>query len=174
MDFNEYMKDKRIFACNDSLTSMQSLELLLSKQNDFDIVKYPYLKKILILNIPMMEKDNDGNYYYDYELQRDCDFISDFTINANDNPNVKFSFVCGLFEYKLEELKVILLAACMYTPIKLRITFNEKKEKEIIFTCYKYLCNRNISYYLMKNKMITPVIIYNEGVCLKNHIIQYS
>lgn len=175
MDFNEYMKDKRIFACDDSLTSMQSLELLLSKQNDFDIVKYPYLKKILILNIPIMEKDNDGNYYYDCEIKRDCDIISNFTVNSNDS-NIKFTFICGINEYEINDLKYILLAACVYSTIKLRITFNDDKiprteKTEVIFSYYKYISNRNISYYLMKNKMITPAIIYSEGSCLKNNLV---
>jgi len=170
MNFDEFMTDKKVFVSNDFMSDVEGLKLLLSKQSEYDIVKYPCVKKLLIFNIPVMEKDNDGNYYYDCELKRDCDIISDFAVNSND-PNIKFSFICGINEYEINELKNILLAACAYSAVKLRITFNDDKipkteKKEVIFTYYKYICNRNISYYLMKNKMITPAIIYSEGCCL--------
>ena len=172
MNFEEFMTDKKVYVSDQFMSDTEGLKLLLSKQSEFDIVKYPFIKKILIFNIPVMEKDNDGNYYYDCEIKRDCDIISDFTINSNDL-NIRFSFICGINEYEINDLKYILLAACVYSAIKLRITFNDDKmprteKTEVIFTYYKYICNRNISYYLMKNKMITPTIIYNEGLCLKN------
>ena len=174
MNFEEFMTDKKVFVSDDFMSDTEGLKLLLSKQSEFDMVKYPYIKKLLILNIPVMEKDNDGNYYYDCEIKRDCDIISDFTVNSND-PNIKFSFICGINEYEINDLKYILLAACVYSAIKLRITFNDdkipiKEKKEVIFSYYKYISNRNISFYLMKNKMITPAIIYSEGSCLKNNL----
>ena len=176
MNFDEFMTNKKVFNSDKFMSDIEGLELLLSKQNDFDMVKYPCIKKLMILNIPVMEKDNDGNYYYDYELKRDCDIISDFTVNSN-VPNIKYSFICGINEYEINDLKYILLAACLYSAFKLRITFTndnipKTEDKEIFLTYYKYICNRNISYFLMKNKMITPSIIYSEGCCLKNNLIK--
>jgi len=171
MDLEEFMKYKKIFVSNDYLTDIESLELLLSKQNEFDIIKYPFIKSLKILNISVIEKDNDGKYYYDYELKRDCDIASDFILDS-DGLDVKFTFICGLNEYEMKDINIILLASCVYSSIKLRITFNNEiiKNKEIKITYNKCLCNRNISYYLMKNKIITPAIIYNEGICIKNYL----
>lgn len=139
------MKSKSIFVSNDYLTDMESLILLL-KDNKFDIIKYPFMKKILILNISVMEKDNEGKYYYDYELKRDCDIVSDFIIDSDDL-DVKFSFICGLNEYEMKDINKLLFVSCIYLPIKLRIIFNDEIKKEIKITYYKYLCNRDISYY---------------------------
>jgi len=55
---------------------------------------------------------------------------------------------------------------------KIKIYFNDldnlNNNKEIKITYYKSLGNKDISYFLMKNKIITPAIIYELGVCLKN------
>jgi len=170
MDFKDFIKDKKVFISENFMTDIEGIELLLAKQNEFEILKYPCMKKILILNIFDMQINKKGKYYYDYELKRDCDIASDFVLYSKE-PNIKFSFICGFDEYDINDLKEIIFAACMYSSIKLRITFNDEivkdENKEIILTYNKYLCNRNISYYLMKNKMITPTIIYNEGICLK-------
>jgi hypothetical protein len=170
MDLDEYIKYKKIYVSKDYLTDIESL-LLLLKDNRNDIIKYPFMKKLLISNISVMEKDNEGKYYYDYELKRDCDIVSDFILDS-DELDIKISFICGLNEYEMKDINKLLLASCIYSPIKLRITFNDeiKKEKEIKISCYKYLCNRDISYYLMKNKIITPAIIYNDGICIKNYL----
>lgn len=170
MDLDEYIKYKKIYVSKDYLTDIESL-LLLLKDNRNDIIKYPFMKKLLISNISVMEKDNEGKYYYDYELKRDCDIVSDFILDS-DELDIKISFICGLNEYEMKDINKLLLASCIYSPIKLRITFNDeiKKEKEIKITYYKYLCNRDISYYLMKNKIITPAIIYNDGICIKNNL----
>lgn len=142
MNFKEFMKNRKLLVCDDFLTDVEAIELLI-KETKYDIIKYPYAKKIL-------ECNNNGKYYYEYELKRDCDIASGF--------NVNFTFICGLKEYKMKDLKEIIPASInyIYNPVKLRIIFNEifkrnEKEQEIIISYSKYLCNRNLSYLLFNN-----------------------
>lgn len=119
-----------------------------------------------------MESNNDGKYYYDYELVRDCDIASDFIL-LGENLDVSFTFICGLYEYQPDDVKEIVLAFCMYSAIKIRITFNNYNnnnnlKKEIKISYNKHLCKRNDIYFLLKNKIITSLIIYETGVCIKN------
>jgi hypothetical protein len=139
--------DLKLLICEDFLTEREAIELLIN-ETKYDIIKYPYRKKILFLNISFLECDNNGKYYYDYELKRDCDIATEFIISAN-GLNVNFTFICGLKEYKIDDLKEII-------PVKLRITFNEipernEKNQEIIFSYSKYLCNRNLSCLIFNN-----------------------
>jgi len=70
-----------------------------------------------MLNVSVVEKDNEGKYYYDHEIKRDCDIVSDFIFDTN-NLNVSFMFVIGLNEYKIDDIKEIVLASCLYSQVK--------------------------------------------------------
>lgn len=168
MDFNEYMKDKIIFNSNNYLTTEQGLDLFIQKENEYDLIGYSYLKKLLILNIPILESNNDGKYYYEYIFNRDCDIISGFNFIATDL-DVTFTFICGYDEYNILNIKEFLLTSSIFNELKLRITFNKIPEinKEILIYYCKYICNNDIRNYLNNNKIITSSLIYNNGVCIK-------
>ena len=170
MNFEEYMKDKSVFILNNdkNLEYYESFKILIEKEKEFSMIKYNYHKNLLVLNIAVMECDNNGKYYYDYEIERDCDIIDDFKFIANDL-DVTFKFICGLNEFSIDEIKSFLLVSAMYNQLKLRITFNEisRTNKEISIYYSKYLCKTDIKKELMKNRIITPSIIYNQGVCIR-------
>jgi hypothetical protein len=57
----------------------------------------------------------------------------------------------------------------MYNTFKLRIIFNEipEQNKEITIRILKYVCFKQVKDLLMKNKIITPSIVYYDSVCTK-------
>jgi hypothetical protein len=103
----------------------------------------------LILNIAVLQTDNNGKYYYDYEFDRDCDIIDNFVV-CSDGLNVTLNFIIGHDTYNFSDIKQFLSVASMYN------TFNEILEQ-----------NKEIRDLLMKNKIITPSIVYYDGVCTK-------
>lgn len=171
MSFEEFMINKRILNNENYLTNKDALQLFISNLDNFDIIKFNHLKKLLILHIPVMESNNDGKYYFDYEFVRDCDIIDEFKFEAN-GLDIKFSFICGLHEYNINEIKEFLLVSSTYNSFKLRITFNEifDVNKEIYLYYSKSFCKYADRYYLMNNKITTSSIIYHHGMCMPINI----
>lgn len=172
MNYNEYLSKQKIFNVLDGHTNLDyidAIQILLEKK-DYDMIKYCHLDEIHIQHIDALRTNNQGRYYYEINLARDCDIISDFQFVSSDT-DIDFSIILNdSFEYK--EVKELILVASPYTSAKLRITFRElpKYNDKIRIHYYKYLCNSDTRNYLMRTKIITSSFVYNEGVILYNTI----
>lgn len=172
MNFDEYLSKQKIFNVLDGDTNLDyidAIQILLQKK-DFDMIKYFHVDEIHIQNIDALRTNNRGRYYYEINLARDCDIISDFQFISSDT-NIDFSIILNDI-YECKEVKELILVACPYTSAKLRITFRElpKYDDKIRIHYYKYLCSSDTRNHLMRTKIITSSFVYNEGVILYNTV----
>lgn len=166
--YNDLINKKNIFHSNENMTRLEGLTLLIDKEKDYDIITYNDETKLLFLNIGVLKANKNGNFYYDYEIDRDSDIIDNINIVINDL-NVNLSYIIGLDEYELKDIKEFLYIASLYNCFKLRIVFNEIPipNKEIIIKSRKYLLKSELKQLLMRNKIITDSIIYIDGCTRK-------
>ena len=167
MNFEEFITDKKILEGGD-ITSYEALDLISKNEHEFDMIRFNHLKK-LIFNIDIMQCDNEGKYYIDYEFQKDCDMVDNFNFITNDL-DVTFIFICGGIEYKFNDVNEFILCAAKFNQFKLRIIFNKVPEtdKEILLHYSKYFLKKELVILLVKSKIYTNSIIYNgDGTCTK-------
>jgi hypothetical protein len=168
--YQDYINERKIFNVEESknLTYQEALSIFISNQQEYDMISFHDVRKLLILNIAVLQTDNNGKYYYDYEFDRDCDIIDNFVV-CSDGLNVTLNFIIGHDTYNFSDIKQFLPVASMYNTFKLRIIFNEipEQNKEITIRILKYVCSKQVRDLLMKNKIITPSIVYYDGVCTK-------
>jgi hypothetical protein len=149
---------------NDSIDNVNdALKFLVEKEKT---VSY-YTKTILKLcNVDVMEVDKNGNYIYDYILNRQVDIIDNITFTSN-NKNVKIIFDIGGRLY--DNVNTLLILLSSYTEIKLRFYFTEnpKNGDEISLSYRNYLLNSKERNELQKyNVVLTDTNKYSNGMCL--------
>ena len=166
--YNDLINKKNIYHSNENMSRFEGLTLLIDKEKDYDIITYNDETKLLFLNIGVLKANKNGNFYYDYEIDRDSDIIDNIDIIIDDL-NVKLSYIIGLDEYELKDINEFLYIASVYNSFKLRIIFNEIPipNKEIIIKSRKYLLKSELRQLLMRNKIITDSIIYIDGCTRK-------
>jgi hypothetical protein len=172
------------------VTNREALELLCDKQDDYDIIAFGCLKKLLIMNIGVLQSDHCGRYYYEYDINDKCDYITDFTISCG---GLKFTprIVIGLDEYEADKIRELILVAAVHSPIKLRVYFdaapnanmladtkpydimpNSSKEIRIHYTAH--ICSNSVVYRLTHSTVLTDLIVYSGGMCINRELTKYK
>lgn len=168
INYNDLINKNKIYHSNENMTRLEGLRLFNDKEKDYDMITYNDEIKLLFLNVGVLKANKNGNFYYDYEIDRDSDIIDNIDIII-DNLNVKLSYIIGLDEYEIKDIKEFIYVASIYNYFKLRIVFNEIPipNKEIIIKSRKYLLKSELRQLLMRNKIITDSIIYIDGCTRK-------
>ena len=66
INFKEFISSKKIFHmldCEEGVSNREALKLLCDKQDDYDIIAFGCLKKLLIMNIGVLQSDHCGRYF---------------------------------------------------------------------------------------------------------------
>jgi len=169
INYYDYMSDRKVFYVMDDDKNMKfSAHSHYRDLADYDMICYPDYKQLVLYNIAVLQINEDGKYYYDYDLDHSYDIIDGFTFYAP-GLDANISFLIGPNEYSFDQIEEVVMFASIYSHAKVRFTFNTLPEnnKKIGIQTRRYLCNADTRHKLARNKVVTRNIIYHKGVCLK-------
>ena len=130
-----------------------------------DIVSYNTQKNLVLFNVAVLEVDKNGDYIYEYSLERQADIIDNIHIVSSNN-NVKMKFIIGRDEY--DHINTFLSVVSQYHEFKIKLLFTEPKIDDKISICYRnYLLNSDLRKKITTrgNIIKTDTNIYTEGMC---------
>ena len=130
-----------------------------------DIVSYNTQKNLVLFNVAVLEVDKNGDYIYEYSLERQADIIDNIHIVSSNN-NVKMKFIIGGDEY--DHINTFLSVVSQYHEFKIKLLFTEPKIDDKISICYRnYLLNSDLRKKIKTrgNIIKTDTNIYTEGMC---------
>ena len=163
MFYDDFIKSAT-FSHNDSIDTYSAgiKHLIESKA---DIVSYNTQKNLVLFNVAVLEVDKNGDYIYEYSLERQADIIDNIHIVSSNN-NVKMKFIIGEEEY--DYINTFLSVVSQYQEFKIKLIITEPKVEDKISICYRnYLLN---SYLRKKittrgNIIKTDTNMYADGMC---------
>ena len=162
MLYSDFIKSK-IVSHNDNIdTALDGIKYLI--ESEADIVSYTTQKNILF-NVDELEVDENGDYIYEYSLERQADIIDNIHIVSSNN-NVKMKFIIGGDEY--DHINTFLSVVSQYHEFKIKLLFTEPKIDDKISICYRnYLLNSDLRKKITTrgNIIKTDTNIYTEGMC---------
>ena len=162
MLYSDFIKSK-IVSHNDNInTYFDGIKYLI--ESEADIVSYTTQKNILF-NVDELEVDENGDYIYEYSLERQADIIDNFHIVSSNN-SVKMTFIIGGEEY--DNINTFLSVAAQYHEFKIKLIITEPKIDDKISICYRnYLLNSDLRKKITTrgNIIKTDTNIYTEGMC---------
>jgi hypothetical protein len=131
-----------------------------------DIISYNTQKNLTLFNVGVLEVDKNGNYIYEYSLDRQADVIDNIHIISSKN-NVKMKFIIGGEEYDI--INTFIMALSQYHEFKIKLIFTEPKVEDKISICHRnYLLNTDLRNNLIKEHIIkTDTNIYANGMCIR-------
>lgn len=161
----EILSKKRITHNNTINKFTDGLRFLIENKNNTDIITYNSKNKFLLFNVSILEIDNDGNPFYDYNYHRNSDIIDNINITAS--LKVKLSYIINGIEYLQNELDEFIFTTSRYTEFKFRITFLETPTLNDHFniSMRNYVLDDDSLKILRKdeNTVITNKFIYRYG-----------
>ena len=163
MLYSDFIKSK-IVSHNDNIdTYFDGIKYL--TESEADIVSYTTQKNILF-NVDVLEVDENGDYIYEYSLERQADIIDNIHIVSSNN-NVKMKFIIGGDEY--DHINTFLSVVSQYHEFKIKLLITEPKLEDKISIWYRnYLLNSELRENIRKEHIIkTDTNIYTTGMCLR-------
>jgi len=144
--------------------TIDGLQFLIDTKKDG--ISYNKFRQFSLLNVDVLEKSLDGNYFYEFILNRDGDIFDNFKFEST-NKNLKFSYIIGGAIYESDEIDELITVAASYSHLKIRVNFLEKPNSDDEFSIsYRvYLLDIETRNYLMNNLIKTKFNLYRDGVC---------
>jgi hypothetical protein len=130
-----------------------------------DIISYTTQKNILLFNVAVLEVDKNGDYIYEFSLERQADIIDNIHI-VSSNSNVKMTFIIGGEEY--EHINTFISVIAQYQEFKIKLILTEPKVEDKISICFRnYLLNTELRKKITTRGPIikTDTNIYTDGMC---------
>jgi hypothetical protein len=164
LDYEDVINNLKIEHSDIITNSIDGLQFLIASQSDG--ISYNKLRQYLLLNVAVLEKDIDGNYFYEFILSRDGDIFDNFKFEST-NKNLKFSYIIGNAIYESDKIHELITVAAAYSSLKIRVTFLEKPniDDEFSISYRVYLLDIDTRNYLMNNIIKTKSNLYKDGVC---------
>ena len=130
------------------------------------IISYNTQKKLRLFNVAVMDIDKNGNYIYEYTIEKQSDIIKDIHVVSSNN-NFRFVFIIGGEEYN--NINIFISMAAMYHEFKIKFIFTEPTIDDTISICYKnYILNNTLRKRIMEtHKIKTDTHVYCSGMCTK-------
>jgi hypothetical protein len=161
-DYKKFRKELRIHKCICSSSSLDALELLIGIDSKYYCgVKY-HVKDNILFNSKLLNKGDDGSYYFEYIVSSGDDLIGDIDITSTTN-NISFEYYIDSTKYsKLDEF---VNSASSMSQLIIRVILSELPLYDT--DCFTY----NSTNYLINTKkrdMLARYIFKAGGVKYKN------
>ena len=130
---------------NDSIdTYSDGIKYLI--ESGADIISYNTQKNLTLFNVAVLEVDKNGNYIYEYSLERQADIINNIHIVSSNN-NVIMKFIIGGEKY--DNINTFLSVVSQYHEFKIKLIFTEPKVEDKISICYRnyFIYFKNLIYF---------------------------
>ena len=166
LNYEDVMNNLKIEHSDIITNTIDGLQFLLDSKSDG--ISYNKFRQFLLLNVAVLEKDTDGNYFYEFILNRDGDIFDNFKFEST-NKNLKFCYIIGSTKYESDGINELITVAAAYSSLKMRVIFLEKPniDDEFSISYRVYLLDINTRNYLMNNSIKTRSNLYRDGVCSK-------
>lgn len=156
----DFLSKRTITECDTYFNAIMAL----TNKSGIEIVSYPVKHHLVPNNLGFIEKDNHGRYFTEIELERNADVYTNFDFRYTD---VSLDFIVQGEFISLDNDYIILSMCSVYTPLKIRFTFDEKP-RDIILTYKGLLLNPFLKESILEEKEITTSgIKYRDGCCFK-------
>jgi hypothetical protein len=171
MLYDDFIKSK-IVSHNDKIdTYSDGIKYLI--ESNADIVSYTTQKNLVLFNVDVLEVDKNGDYIYEYSLERQADIIDNFHIVSSNN-SVKMTFNIGGEEY--DNINTFLSVVSPYHEFKIKLLITEPKVEDKISICFRnYLLNTELRKKITTRGPIikTDTNIYIDGMCKRINNFDY-
>ncbi len=171
IDLEYFLSSKKIVHSEREMYHSEGLTFFLenNQKENTDIITYNYTRRFSMLSISVLEIDKNGNYFYEYSLDRNGDIVDNIRFESCSNLNAQLSYYIGGIEYTPEEIDKFVVVSAQYHEFKVRITFLEKPNPgdEFKILSRYYLINSQDRSLLSKSRIKTKNNIYNYGMCIK-------
>ena len=163
INYDEFINNLKILHSDTINDFTSGLQFLIDSQSD--AISYNQTKQFSLLNVSVLEKNNNRNYFYDITLDREGDILNNFNLESK-NKNIKLNFIIGGKIYEMNEINELIIVASPYSDFKIRITFLEKPniDDEFKISYRVYLLESDIRRNFMNNPIKTETNIYIDGV----------
>jgi hypothetical protein len=165
MLYSDFIKSKIVSHDDNIDTYYDGIKHLI--ESKADIVSYNTQKNLVLFNVAVLEVDKNGDYIYEYLLERQADIIDNIHIVSSNN-NVKMKFIIGGEEY--DNINTFLSVVAQYHEFKIKLIITEPKIDDKISICYRnYLLNSDLREKITTrgNIIKTDTNIYTDGMCAK-------
>jgi len=164
INYDDMINNLNILHSNTISNMTDGLKFLIDSQCDG--ISYNRTREFLLSNIDVFERDNYGNYFYEYSLDRENDIIDNFNFEST-NKNVKYNYIIGGYKYDINDINEFITIASQYSDFIIRITFLEKPNinDEIKMYYRVFLLETDLRNYFIKNAIKTKSILYSDGMC---------
>ena len=166
IDIQTFLSNRRTH--NSDLKNAElALRFLSENEKNFDIITYNQINYYPMENVSVLNKDNNGNYYYDVNVDKIGDIVDNINITSSKNLKLKTSYIINCEEYMEDEFNEFVLVAALYTNLKIRITFLEKPLIDDILkiNLRYYFLQQKDRHLLIQNKVKTKSNKYFGGEC---------
>ena len=163
MLYSDFIKSKIVSHDDNIDTYYDGIKHLI--ESKADIVSYNTQKNLVLFNVAVLEVDKNGDYIYEYSLERQADIIDNIHIVSSNN-NVKMKFIIGEEEY--DHINTFLSVVAQYQEFKIKLLFTEPKVEDKISIYYRnYLLNSDLRKKITTrgNIIKTDTNIYTDGMC---------
>ena len=139
--------------------------------NGLDISKYRTSHTLIPNNFGFIEKDENGKYFVEVQLQRnDSDISTGFIVypfyeSDNSSGEVKISIKIGDKILPINAGTIIVNSCAIYTELKIRLTFY-KEPFAVKFIYLSHMLDTKLRADLMNKKFIQDGLMYSEGVAV--------
>jgi hypothetical protein len=171
INLEDFLSSKKIVHGEREMNHTEGLTFFLenNQKENTDIITYNYTRQFSMLSISVLEIDKNGNYFYEYSLDRNADVVDNIRFESCSNLNAQLTYYIGGIEFSPEEIDKFVVVSAQYHEFKIRITFIKKPnlgDKFKLLFRY-YLINSPDRTLLSKSRIKTKNNIYNYGMCIK-------
>ena len=89
----------------------EGLIFFIENREDADGITYNSVRHFSINNISILELDNEGNYFYEFSVDRHGDIIDNIFLERSPNVKAVLSYYIGGKKYSPEEVKKFVVGA---------------------------------------------------------------
>ena len=171
MDYFNFTKWFNSLKANHDIHDKSERAILDLIANGLDISKYKISHTFIPNNYGFIEKDENGKYFVEVQLQRnDCDISTGFIVypfyeSNNSSSEVKISLKIDDKILPINTGTLIVNSCAVYTELNVRITF-DKDPFAVRFIYLSYILDTKLRVDLMNKKFIQDGLMYSKGVVI--------
>jgi len=169
INLHDFLSSKRILHNETDCNYHDALKFFIENKENADIITYENTRHFSLLYVGVLERDADGNFYYQFSVKRDGDIIDNICYESINGINAQLSYYIGGDKYLPEEIDKFVIASSMYHDFQIRVTFLEKQTTNDEFKILSryYLINPEDRKKLATSKVETENIIYSNGMTMR-------
>jgi hypothetical protein len=165
INLKDFLSSKTILHNDTPCEYNNAVKFFIENKDNVDIITYENTRHFSLLNFSVLERDTDGNYFYQFSIKRDGDIIDNIRYESISGIPAQLSYYIGCDKYSPEEVDKFVIVSSIYHDFQIRVTFLEKPTNdEFKILSRYYLVNTEDRKKLATNRVETENIFYGDGM----------